>query len=66
LFAREGADVAVVYLSEHADAQETRQRIEAEGRHCLLLPGDVTDSSFCEFAVNTGIVLPVTGTVEAI
>jgi NAD(P)-dependent dehydrogenase (short-subunit alcohol dehydrogenase family) len=50
LFAREGADVAIVYLSEHADAEETRH-IEAEGRRCLLIPGDVKDPAFCQAAV---------------
>lgn len=47
LFAREGADVAIVYLNEHEDAQETARCVEAEGRSCLLLPGDVKDAGFC-------------------
>ncbi|HEU4629213.1 MAG TPA: SDR family oxidoreductase [Gemmatimonadaceae bacterium] len=51
LFAREGADVAVVYLNEHEDAEETRRAVEAEGRRALLIPGDVTDSAFCREAV---------------
>jgi len=51
LFAREGADVAVVYLNEHEDAEETRQAIEREGRRALLIPGDVTSSAFCREAV---------------
>jgi len=51
LFAREGAHVAVVYLDEHADAEETKRAIEREGRKCLLLPGDVTRQSFCNAAV---------------
>jgi NAD(P)-dependent dehydrogenase (short-subunit alcohol dehydrogenase family) len=52
LFAREGADVAIVYLApEQSDADETRQAVEAEGRKCLLLPGDVTDPKFCCQAV---------------
>jgi len=51
LFAREGADVAIVYLSEHADAEATKQAVEAEGRRCLLVAGDVRDSGFCEEAV---------------
>jgi NAD(P)-dependent dehydrogenase (short-subunit alcohol dehydrogenase family) len=55
LFAREGADVAVVYLSEDEDAEETRRAVEAEGRRALLIPGDVTDSSFCEEAVETTV-----------
>jgi len=51
LFAREGADVVIVYLDEHCDAQATKQAVEAEGRRCLLVPGDVTDREFCEQAV---------------
>jgi len=52
LYAREGADVAIVYLaSEDVDAQETRAAVEAEGRRCLLIPGDVTDFVFCRDAV---------------
>ena len=47
-FAREGADVALSYLgSEQADAEDVRTVIEAEGRTCLLLPGDITDEAFC-------------------
>jgi len=51
LYAREGADVAIVYLDEDEDAEETRRAVEAEGRRCLLIPGDVGDSSFCDAAV---------------
>jgi NAD(P)-dependent dehydrogenase (short-subunit alcohol dehydrogenase family) len=52
LYAREGADVAIVYLpEEQSDAEETREAVEAEGRRCVLIPGDVGDSSFCEAAV---------------
>jgi NAD(P)-dependent dehydrogenase (short-subunit alcohol dehydrogenase family) len=51
LFAREGADVAIVYLDEHEDAETTARAVEAEGRRCLLLPGDVTSSAFCNSAV---------------
>jgi NAD(P)-dependent dehydrogenase (short-subunit alcohol dehydrogenase family) len=51
LFAREGADVAIVYLDEHRDAKETKRHVEAEGRQCLLLPGDVKDVGFCEKVV---------------
>lgn len=51
LFAREGADVAIVYLSEHEDAEETRRHVEAEGRRCLLMAGDVKDPVFCAQAV---------------
>jgi NAD(P)-dependent dehydrogenase (short-subunit alcohol dehydrogenase family) len=51
LFAREGADVAIVYLNEQRDAKETRRYVEAEGRQCLLIPGDVKDPVFCRKAV---------------
>ena len=52
LFAREGADVAIVYLkAEQRDAEETRGAVEAEGRRALLLPGDVKSSEFCRDAV---------------
>jgi NAD(P)-dependent dehydrogenase (short-subunit alcohol dehydrogenase family) len=50
-FAREGADVAIVYLDEHEDAQDTRQRVEEEGRRCLAIAGDVGDETFCNEAV---------------
>ncbi|MEI2415547.1 SDR family oxidoreductase [Orrella sp. JC864] len=50
LYAREGADVAVVYLNEHEDAEETARRVRAEGRRCLLIPGDVKDAQFCRDA----------------
>ena len=51
LFAREGADVAIVYLCEHADAEETRDYVQAEGQRCLLIAGDVRDPAFCRDAV---------------
>lgn len=51
LFAREGADVAIVYLDEHEDARVTAQAVEREGRRCLALPGDVRDPAFCRRAV---------------
>ncbi len=52
LYAREGADVAIVYLNAHEDAEETRRWVEKEGRECLLIPGDVKDSKFCREAVD--------------
>jgi NAD(P)-dependent dehydrogenase (short-subunit alcohol dehydrogenase family) len=52
LFAREGADVAIVYLSEDEDAEETWRAVEAEGQRAILIPGDVTDSGFCIDAVD--------------
>jgi len=52
LYAREGADVAIIYLNEHADAHETRRYVEAEGQSCLLIAGDVRDQGFCQQAVS--------------
>ncbi|MFI4926196.1 MAG: SDR family oxidoreductase [Burkholderiales bacterium] len=51
LYAREGADVAIVYLTSHEDAQETKRCVEQEGRKCLLIAGDVKDPAFCKQAV---------------
>ena len=51
LFAREGADVAVMYLNEHEDAEETKRCVEAEGRRCVTIAGDVKDAGFCKDAV---------------
>ncbi|MDU0156843.1 SDR family oxidoreductase [Bacillus cabrialesii] len=50
-YAKEGADVAILYLDEHSDAEETRKRIEEEHVRCLLIPGDVGDENHCEKAV---------------
>ena len=55
LFAREGADVAIVYLSEDEDAEETCRAVEAEGRRAILIPGDVTDPAFCKDAVEVTV-----------
>jgi NAD(P)-dependent dehydrogenase (short-subunit alcohol dehydrogenase family) len=53
LFAREQADVALVYLpEEHTDAERTAEAVRAEGRRALLLPGDVCDPDFCRRAVS--------------
>ena len=52
LFAREGADVAITYLNEHEDAAETKRAVEAEGRSCLAMAGDVADPEFCKFTVS--------------
>jgi NAD(P)-dependent dehydrogenase (short-subunit alcohol dehydrogenase family) len=52
LFAREGADVAVLYLNEHEDAAETQRCIEAEGQRCVTIAGDVKDMEFCQQAVD--------------
>ena len=50
-FAKEGADIAIVYLDEEEDARETKELVEAIGRKCLLLPGDVRIEAFCKDAV---------------
>src|SRR5438874_13084511 len=51
LFAREGADVAILYLCEHDDAAKTKQIVEQEGRRALTIAGDLGDKQFCEQAV---------------
>jgi len=52
LYAKEGADIAIVYLpEEQPDAEETKQAVEAEGCRCLLIPGDVSKSDFCQTAI---------------
>lgn len=51
LFAREGADVAILYLCEHDDAKKTKAIVEKEGRKAILIAGDVGDKDFCERAV---------------
>jgi NAD(P)-dependent dehydrogenase (short-subunit alcohol dehydrogenase family) len=51
LFAREGADVAILYLCEHDDAAKTNQIVEGEGRRAITIAGDIGDKSFCEQAV---------------
>lgn len=50
-FAREGADVAIVYLNEHDDARETQRLVQQEGARCKLFAGDVGDESFCKQCV---------------
>jgi NAD(P)-dependent dehydrogenase (short-subunit alcohol dehydrogenase family) len=55
LFAREGADIALVYLEEHADAEVTKEAVEKEGRRCVLIPGDVADARFCRRAVQRAV-----------
>ena len=51
LFAKEGADVAIVYLNEHKDARETKRLVEGVGRKCLLIAGDIGREKFCQAAV---------------
>jgi NAD(P)-dependent dehydrogenase (short-subunit alcohol dehydrogenase family) len=55
LFAREGADLAILYLNEGEDAQETKRLIEREGRSGLTIAGDVGDPDFCRSAVDQAI-----------
>lgn len=50
-FAKEGADVAVAYLDEHEDARTTADLVRAEGRRCLLLPGDLAEAAQCRDVV---------------
>jgi len=54
-FAREGADVSIVYLDEDDDANETKRLVEAEGRKCLLIKGDVKKADFCKKAVQATV-----------
>jgi NAD(P)-dependent dehydrogenase (short-subunit alcohol dehydrogenase family) len=55
LYAREGAEIAVAYLNEHEDAEETKRAVEKEGRRCILISGDVADPEFCKDAVERTI-----------
>jgi NAD(P)-dependent dehydrogenase (short-subunit alcohol dehydrogenase family) len=55
LFAREGAHIALAYLNEHDDARLTKEKVEAEGKKCLLIPGDVKSQKFCEKAVTRAV-----------
>lgn len=50
-YAKEGAQVAVVYLDEHKDAEETRSLVEQQGQTCLLISGDIGDEKFCQRAI---------------
>lgn len=54
-FAKEGADVAIIYLAEDEDAEATQELVEAEGRKCLIMDGDIGDREFCEQAVEKTI-----------
>ena len=51
LFAREGADVAILYLNEHDDAKKTKEIVESEGRRAITIAGDIGSKEFCESAV---------------
>ncbi len=52
-FAKEGADVAIIYLNEHTDAEQTKQAVEQKGRRCLILSGDIGSEAFCRQAVDS-------------
>ncbi len=54
-FAKEGADVAVLYLDEHEDAEETRRLVEEKGRRCVTIAGDIGDEAFCREAVERAV-----------
>lgn len=54
-YAKEGANVVIVYLNEHDDAKETKRQVEEEGQKCLLLSGDIGDEAFCEEIVKKTI-----------
>jgi NAD(P)-dependent dehydrogenase (short-subunit alcohol dehydrogenase family) len=54
-FAKEGADVAICYLSEHEDANETVRLVEAQGRTCAALPGDLSDEDHCRAVVSLAV-----------
>ncbi|WP_026705449.1 SDR family oxidoreductase [Flavobacterium soli] len=54
-FAREGADVAIIYLSESKDAEETKKLVEAENQKCFLVEGDLRDEAFCKKVVQQTI-----------
>lgn len=51
LYAKEGADVAIVYLDEHDDAKKTKELVEAQGQKCVIIPGDISGEKFCHEAV---------------
>jgi NAD(P)-dependent dehydrogenase (short-subunit alcohol dehydrogenase family) len=55
LFAKEGAKIAIAYLSEHSDAEETRRLVEDEGSECLLIPGDLSKEINCRRAVTKAV-----------
>jgi len=54
-FAREGADVAINYISEDDDAKETQKMVEAEGQKCILIKGDLRSEEFCKKAISTTV-----------
>jgi NAD(P)-dependent dehydrogenase (short-subunit alcohol dehydrogenase family) len=55
LFAEEGADIALAYLNEHEDALKTRERVEENGRECILIDGDIANEATCRRIVKTAV-----------
>ena len=55
LFAKEGADIAIVYLNEHEDAKDAKKKIESFGKKCMQIPGDITKEKFCINAISKAI-----------
>ncbi|CAM2968492.1 SDR family oxidoreductase [Paenibacillus sediminis] len=51
-FAKEGADISIIYLNEHDDAEVTKKQVEQVGRRCVLISGDIGDETFCQEAVS--------------
>jgi NAD(P)-dependent dehydrogenase (short-subunit alcohol dehydrogenase family) len=54
-FAKEGADVALMYLNEHDDAKQTKQMVEDQGRRAVAIAGDIGDENFCQQAVQQAV-----------
>lgn len=54
-YAKEGADIAIVYLNEHGDAEETKAQVEQQGQRCILIPGDIGEHDFCKQAIRQTI-----------
>lgn len=54
-YAKEGADIAIVYLDEHEDAEETKRQVEEEGRRCMIIPGDLSNAFFCGEVVEKAV-----------
>ncbi|HKS44930.1 MAG TPA: SDR family oxidoreductase [Amycolatopsis sp.] len=54
-FAKEGADIAIAYLSEHADAEHTTELVRKQGRQCVLLPGDLARADHCRDVVDNAV-----------
>ncbi len=54
-FAKEGADIVIAYFDEHEDANETKMYVEAQGRNCILIPGDLREEVFCKKIINDTI-----------